>query len=76
MTSLFRKTIGAALLLTGLAAPALAQPYDGGGYYAPYHQEDGGWRHERREAMWRTHERREAYDQGYGDDRPPCHWDD
>jgi hypothetical protein len=69
MISLFRKTLVAGILLSGLAAPALAQPYDGGGngygdaprYAAPYYGDDGWRRHEEREAMWRAHEHREAY---------------
>ena len=86
MISLFRKTLGAAILLTGLAAPALAHPYDGGGYgydnaprsATPYYGDDGWRRHEEHEAMWRAQERREAYwharhDDAYGYQRGP--WD-
>jgi hypothetical protein len=80
MTSLLRKSFGLGAVLALLAGPALAQPYYNGGQYrapgygAPYY--DGGWQRERQEAMWRAHERREAWwhathDYGYG-----CHHDD
>lgn len=72
MKSLLRKSFGLGAVLALLAGPALAQPYYGSapGYAAPYH-EDGGWYREHREAMWRAHERHEAWwhathDDGYG----------
>lgn len=62
MNSLLRKSFGLGAVLALLAGPALAQPYydSAPGYAAPYH-EDGGWHREHREAMWRAHERYEAW---------------
>ena len=61
MKSLIRKSFGLGAVLALLASPALAQPYYSGApaYAAPYHQND--WQREHREAMWRAHERHEAW---------------
>ncbi len=69
MKSLLRKSIGLGAVLTLLAGPALAQPYYAGppGYYAPHHEIYR--EHEHQMAMWRAHERHEAWwhaAHGYG----------
>jgi hypothetical protein len=78
MKSLTRKSIGLGIVLTMLAGPALAQPfYNGGDYNAPrYSAPRHDMQHERREAMWRAHERHQdqeraahAYAYGYDSHR-------
>jgi len=69
MNSPPRKSFGLGTILALLAGPALAQPYYGTrpGYDTPYHED--GWHREQREAMWRAHERHEAWwhaTHGYG----------
>jgi hypothetical protein len=61
MKPLIRKSFGLGAVLALLAGPALAQPYynSAPAYAAPYHGDS--WYREHREAMWRAHERHEAW---------------
>lgn len=71
MKSLLRRSLGLGAMLTLLAGPALAENF----YYSSY--PNHAWQREHQAAVWRAHERHEAWwhaHHGYGYAYHPGRW--